>query len=150
MDGRVTRERLHRCVLSRTTDANVPRAQEYQARRVAPEMTPGDPGVVEAHPEQGREPGRGCWCCWRPCKAPAERPLRPCPSAPAGWRTDADIDNATDAVSALLARIGSDPNAFDLEMIAADGLDTMQLGASAGKVAVKGSSGVALASAVNW
>ena len=68
----------------------------------------------------------------------------------AGWRTDADIENATDAVSALLARIGSDPNAFDLEMIAADGLDTMQLGASAGKVAVKGSSGVALASAVNW
>ena len=133
---------------------NVPRAQEYQARRVAPEMTPGDPGVVEAHPEQGREPGRGCWCCWRPCKAPAERPLRPCPSAPAA-RGGAptltfDIDNATDAVSALLARIGSYPNAFDLEMIAADGLDTMQLGASAGKVAVKGSSGVALASAVNW
>ena len=67
-----------------------------------------------------------------------------------GWRTDAA--NATDAVSGLLARLGLNPDAFDLEMIAPtdDGLDTMQLGGSAGKVVVKGSSGVALASAVNW
>ena len=32
----------------------------------------------------------------------------------------------------------------------ADGLDTMQLGSAGGKVALKGSGGVALASALNW
>ena len=52
----------------------------------------------------------------------------------------------------MIGRIGLQPSDFTLSMIPAgkDGLDTMQLGSTSGRVEIKGSSGVALASAVNW
>eukprot|EP01051_Picozoa_sp_SAG22_P010021 SAG22_NODE_877_length_6715_cov_28.285369_2_plen_178_part_00 len=69
----------------------------------------------------------------------------------AGYTRDADSPAA--AVEALMVRIGLTPGDFVVSAIPKDakGLDTMQLGSSAdGKVLVKGSSGVAMASALNW
>ena len=63
-----------------------------------------------------------------------------------------DATSPIEAVRALIARIGLDPKDFALGSLAADGLDTMQLAGDSGtgKVVVKGSSGVALASCLNW
>ena len=63
-----------------------------------------------------------------------------------------DASSPVAAVQALIGRIGLQPSDFTLSMIPAgkDGLDTMQLGSTSGRVEIKGSSGVALASAVNW
>ena len=68
----------------------------------------------------------------------------------AGYRRDAD--SPVDAVTALITRVGLDASQFALSTIppTADGLDTMQLGSAGGKVTLKGSGGVALASALNW
>ena len=65
-----------------------------------------------------------------------------------------DAPSPVAAVQALIARVGLDPTDFTLGSLAqtADGLDTMQLAGDpgSGKVVLKGSSGVALASCLNW
>jgi hypothetical protein len=67
-----------------------------------------------------------------------------------GYRRDAA--SPVQAVEALIGRVGLTASDFTLSMIPASqqGLDTMQLGSAGGKVLLKGSSGVALASALNW
>lgn len=65
-----------------------------------------------------------------------------------------DAASPFEAVRALIARVGLDPTDFSLVSLeqTADGLDTMQLAgdSGSGKVVLKGSSGVALASSLNW
>jgi alpha-N-acetylglucosaminidase len=63
-----------------------------------------------------------------------------------------DATSPISAVQALITRVGLSASDFSLSMIAptADGLDTMQLASAGGKVALRGSGGVALASALNW
>ena len=67
-----------------------------------------------------------------------------------GYKRDADSPVA--AVEALIGRLGLQASDFALSTIPAqaDGLATMQLGSADGKVQIKGSNGVALASALNW
>ena len=90
--------------------------------------------------------------------APAGTAARAVPSANVraggfgrGYRKDAATPEA--AVAGLLGRLGFDPLSFTLDASLAPtstGLDTMQLSSSGGKVVLRGSSGVGLASAANW
>jgi len=72
----------------------------------------------------------------------------------AGYARDAASPNA--AVQALIGRIGLDASDFTLEALPAaavagnGSLGTMQLASAGGKVVLRGSSGGALSSALNW